>query len=328
MNLDNFVVRPQRRWVETYVDFERWRGLTPEKTTEIAEHLAGLPTAVRDEDEQAKRFDLVVLGIQLGLLHDDHLVVERLRRHVQEISSALLEQTSIPAIAAQQELLDEVAGDQWWQDVTLPMLELLRRRVRALVRLIEKSKRTIIYTDLQDELGELSKVALRGLNVGTNYERFRAKARVYLREHDSQVALQKLRRNKQLTPQDLTSLEQMLIDSGAGGPDEVARASEEAHGLGLFIRSLVGLDLAAVTEAFSQFLAGTTYSAAQIHFVQLIIQHLTENGLMQAERLYESPFTDAAPLGPETLFPSADVDNIITILKTVHANASPETTVA
>src|SRR5450759_5195649 len=87
MNLDNFVVRPQRRWVETYVDFERWHKLTPEKTTEIAEHLAGLPTAVRDEDEQAKRFDLVVLGIQLGQLQDNHLVVERLRRQVQEIAS-------------------------------------------------------------------------------------------------------------------------------------------------------------------------------------------------------------------------------------------------
>jgi len=43
---------------------------------------------------------------------------------------------------------------------------------------------------------------------------------------------------------------------------------------------------------------------------------------------YESPFTDAAPLGPDALFPSACVDNIIEILKTVHANASPETTVA
>lgn len=88
------------------------------------------------------------------------------------------------------------------------------------------------------------------------------------------------------------------------------------------------LDLATATVTFSQFLAGTTYSAAQIGFLHLIIQDLTDNGLMQAERLYESPFTDAAPLGPETLFPSADVDNIIAILKRVHANASPKTTVA
>jgi type I restriction enzyme R subunit len=42
------------------------------------------------------------------------------------------------------------------------MLELLRRRVRALVRLIERSKRAIIYTDLQDELGERSEGACVG----------------------------------------------------------------------------------------------------------------------------------------------------------------------
>ena len=57
----------------------------------------------------------------------------------------------------------------------------------------------------------------------------------------------------------------------------------------------MGLDLAAATEVISQFLAGTTYSAAQIHFVQLIIQHLTENGLMQAERLYESRLPTTHP---------------------------------
>jgi type I restriction enzyme R subunit len=83
---------------------------------------------VRDEDEQAKRFDRLVLGIQLGMLQDDLLVVETAASAGAEIASALLEQTNIPAIAAQLELLDEVSGDQWWMNVTLQMLELLRLR--------------------------------------------------------------------------------------------------------------------------------------------------------------------------------------------------------
>jgi type I restriction enzyme R subunit len=324
MNLDNFVVRPQRRWVESYSDFEQWHIMTPDKTNEAAEHLAGLPTAVRDDDEQAKRFDLVVLGIQLAQLQDDHLRRERLRGQVQEIASALLEQTSIPVIAAQQELLDEAAGDEWWVDVTLPMLELLRRRIRGLVKLIEKSKRVIVYTDLQDQLGELSPVELRGVNIGTNYERFRAKARNYLREHEDHVALQKLRLNRQLTSTDLAALEQMLIDSGTGDQDDITRARHESEGLGLFVRSLVGLDRAAATEAFGRFLVGTTYTAPQIHFVSLIVQHLTENGLMAADRLYESPFTETAPQGPESLFTATDIDSIIAVLDAVRAHAVPE----
>jgi len=79
-----------------------------------------------------------MLRLQLGQL-DVEPAYERLRKQVQEIASALLEQTSIPAIREQQQLLDEVAGDEWWQDVTLPMLELLRRRMRSLVKLIERS---------------------------------------------------------------------------------------------------------------------------------------------------------------------------------------------
>ena len=44
-----------------------------------------------------------------------------------------------PAVRAQQQLLDELASDEWWQDVTLPMLESMRRRIRGLVKLIDTS---------------------------------------------------------------------------------------------------------------------------------------------------------------------------------------------
>ena len=45
---------------------------------------------MRDEDEQAKRFDLLILRIQLASLEGDHLVVERLRAQVREIALMLL----------------------------------------------------------------------------------------------------------------------------------------------------------------------------------------------------------------------------------------------
>ncbi len=327
MNLDNFVVRPQRRLVEAYADPTPWRHLTPEAATEIAEHLAGLPSTVRDDDEQAKRFDLLVLRIQLASLDGNHVLAERLRHQVQEIASALLSQTAIPSVAAQQQLLDEVAGDGWWIDVTLPMLELARRRIRGLVRFIEKSKRAIVYTDFEDELGDGTIVNLTGISVGTNYERFRAKARAYLRDHEDHLALQRLRRNKQLTYDDLNALEKMLLDSGAGEEADIARAAEDSHGLGLFIRSLVGLDREAAVEAFSEFLSDTTFTVDQIRFVNLIVEHLTDNGVMEARRLYESPFTDHAPHGPDTIFPDEVLDGLILTLDTVRAHVLPKAAV-
>ncbi len=40
------------------------------------------------------------------------------------------------------------------------------------------------------------------------------------------------------------------MESGAGSEEDIARAREESHGLGLFVRSLVGLDREAATAAF------------------------------------------------------------------------------
>lgn len=131
-----------------------------------------------------------------------------------------------------------------------------------------------------------------------------------------------------MTDADLASLEEMLAASGAGGPEDVARAREEASGLGLFVRSLVGLDRQAATEAFSEFLTDSTYSATEIRFIQLIVEELTANGVVPAARLYGSPFTDHAPAGPDMLFPGAAGDRIFVILDEVRNRARAELGVA
>jgi type I restriction enzyme R subunit len=118
----------------------------------------------------------------------------------------------------------------------------------------------------------------------------------------------------------------MLLDSGAGDDDAIAQAREEAHGLGLFIRSLVGLDRQAAMEAFGDFLGGTQFNANQIHFVNLIVDELTTNGVVEPARLYEPPYTDLTARGPEALFSEQQVNNIVSILDAVRANAAPDDT--
>jgi type I restriction enzyme R subunit len=44
------------------------------------------------------------------------------------------------------------------------------------------------------------------------------------------------------------------------------------------------------------------YSKNQIAFVNLIINYLTEHGVVDPSRVYESPFTSVAPAGPDHLF--------------------------
>jgi type I restriction enzyme R subunit len=127
--------------------------------------------------------------------------------------------------------------------------------------------------------------------------------------------------NKPLTSVDLETLESMLTENGVGDRETIARAKEESQGLGLFVRSLIGLDRGAAKEAFANFLDGKTFTGNQIEFIDLIINHLTEHGVMGAALLYESPFTDIAPRGPDDLFASDEIDRLIGVLDQVRAAA-------
>lgn len=127
--------------------------------------------------------------------------------------------------------------------------------------------------------------------------------------------------NRALTGADLVELERMLAESGVGNPEDINRAKEASQGLGLFVRSLVGLDREAAKEALGAFLEGKMLTANQIEFVNLIVNHLTEHGVMAASLLYESPFTDLTPHGPDGLFTSAQVDELVAVLDRVTATA-------
>src|SRR5699024_283646 len=250
------------------------------------------------------------------------VAAERVRQKVQAIAEALLTVTTIPSVAAHSELIEAVSSDQWWQDVTLQMLELARLRLRGLAQFARSASRNPVYTDFEDTLSPGEQVSITGTTPGTDPERFLAKATAYLRRHENHVALQRLRRNRPLTGADLEALQEMLIAAG-GGQDDLARAQEHPGGLGLFIRSLVGLDRQAALEAFADYLDSERFTAEQIHFVNLIVDELTRNGHMAPGRLFESPYTDTAPTGPIDLFPAPDVEVLTDILDRVRANASP-----
>jgi type I restriction enzyme R subunit len=202
------------------------------------------------------------------------------------------------------------------------MLERVRRRLRDLIKLIEKKQRKPIYTDFEDAMGPETEIAIAGMADGSDYARFKAKARDFLRAHQDHIAINKLRMNKRLTATDLAELERMLAESGVAEESNLQRAKQETAGLGLFVRSLIGLDREAAKSAMAGFMAGKTPNASQIEFVNLVVEHLTEQGVLEAARLYESPFTDVSPLGPDGLFTDKEIDALFATLEQVRESAT------
>ena len=320
MTLDNIIVRPRRQYVEKYSVKDIWKRITLTESSEVGEKLAALPSMLRDTEEEAKHFDYMILSAQLSVLQV--LVVEdKIKLAVQKIIAALEEQNNIPAINKQMPLIQALVGEEWWQDVTIGMLEHVRKQLRMLVKLIEKRKRSIIYTNFEDELGSATVVTMPLVSSGIDYDRFKLKTTEYLKQHKDHIAFAKLRKNLPITKSDLEELERILLEQAEGNSALVEQLKLETDGLGLFVRSLVGLELQAANDAMSKFLSDTSATKNQIAFVRMIVQQLTHDGAMTKNRLYESPFTDLAAAGPESVFASAKVTELFAVIEDIRHRA-------
>ena len=121
------------------------------------------------------------------------------------------------------------------------MLENVRKRLRDLVRSSTSNSVRGFDSDFEDQIKDEVEIDL-GLAQRETFEQFRAKARAFLQAHEDHAAINLLRTNKPLTASDLDEPELMLAESGVGASGTLEHAKTENEGLGLFVRSLVGLD--------------------------------------------------------------------------------------
>ncbi len=203
----------------------------------------------------------------------------------------------------------------------MPMLEVIRRRLRDLVQFIEKKERKPIYTEFDDEMGEEQEIELSKFAGHDSFERFRDKARAFLRKHMDIAAVRKLHTNQPLTTVDLDDLERVLTDNKIGKPEYISQAKQESESFGVFVRTLVGLDREVAKGLFNEFLVGSVYNANQIEFINLIINQLVDHGIVDIGLLYESPFTDISPTGPDALFSAEQVNRIMQLLEEIKLTA-------
>ena len=106
----------------SYREPDAWEALDIGDMSDLARNVAGLPAAIDAEPEETKRFDLLALRLELALLRTEP-GFPRLQKQVQGIASLLEDYPTIPAVARELALIADVHTDEWWTDVTLPMLE-------------------------------------------------------------------------------------------------------------------------------------------------------------------------------------------------------------
>ena len=127
-----------------------------------------------------------------------------------------------------------------------------------------------------------------GIVLAKNYK---AKAEYYVRQHQDNEAIAKLKSNQPLTSEDIKNLENIMWSEIGTKQDYEAEYGEKP--LGEFVREIVGLDMTAAKEAFAEYLDETNLDSRQIYFVNQIVEFIVHNGMMKdLSVLQEPPFTD------------------------------------
>ena len=134
---------------------------------------------------------------------------------------------------------------------------------------------------------------------------YKAKAEYYIRQHQDNIAIAKLKTNQPLTATDIETLEEILWREVGTKQDYENEFGTKP--LGEFVREIVGLDMNAAKEAFSEYLTNTSLDSRQIYFVNQIV-------------LQESPFTDQGSV--VEIFTDISVWlGIKKVIDTINANA-------
>ncbi len=319
MNLDNFIVRKQRKDVETFAKRERWESLKDDDQAILENKLSGLPSA-DDDDEYSRRFDLLILNLQTAILQNSK-AQENYRIKVQEIAKGLEDKSAIPSVAAQMELIIELQIDQWWSDASLPMLENVRTSLRDLTRFIDKDAGLVdVFTNFEDEIGDDS-TEHKIVKGDPKLKDYRKRVQRFINEHRDHLTIRRLRNNEPVSPTDVAALENILFaDDGVIPREEYEKIFGEKP-LGVLVRSVVGLSRKAAKEAFSEFLSEAPLHPDQMAFLDEVVEYLIKNGTMEPNIMFDTPFTLINDQGIAGVFDEDDSKKVIELVRHINKNA-------
>ncbi len=285
LNKENFAVRQHLKYVELYSNPDNYNALTYEDTLLMGDELAPLITPDED-DPKAMRFDALMYGIELAYLAGK--TYARARKDLYKKVSAIASVANIPEIMVQSELIDKILHTDYVDNAGINEFEHIRESLRNLIKYIPYDG-AIYNTNFDDEILSIEWKDSELEN--DDLKNYKAKAEFYVRQHQDNAVIAKLRSNIPLNAEDVKVLEGILWSKVGSKADYEAEFGQKP--LGEFVREIVGLDMNAAKAAFADYLNNVNLDARQIYFVNQIVEYIVHNGVMKdLSVLQEAPFTD------------------------------------
>ncbi len=284
LNEDGYLVRMHLPYIHKYKNREVWQSIGELSQNDIKQHIAPIVNSIND-DELAKRFDLVMYTIQLAKLQN--LGAKRGIKNVMQTAERLSKIGTIPEVKEKKAVIERVMTSEFWEEANIFDMDKVREDLRELLKYLEKVNQKIYYTNFNDMIiSEESNGSMYNVN---DLKSYRKKVEFYLKEHQNDLAIYKLRNNKSLTEEDIKTLENVLFNE-LGSKSDYEKEYKETP-VTVLVRKILGMDREAANEAFSEFLNNQNLNSKQIHFVKLIVDYIVKNGFIEDNRvLMEDPF--------------------------------------
>ena len=117
-------------------------------------------------------------------------------------------QDSIPQIKEQKYILDQVQTTDFLENSFVLEMDAIREALRDLIQFLPRETQRIVYTNFTDQILEYQENT--SIYAENRLENYRKKVEFYLKEHQDNQAVSKLRNNQKLGKSDMQELERIL----------------------------------------------------------------------------------------------------------------------
>ena len=276
--------RPYWNIIEPFRDKEKWTYLSEVDVLRLKEIGKLIPQD--DDDESAKKFDVIMLHLQLAHI-DSTVRVGQFRQVVVNVAAHLEKKGSIPAVMRHIDTIRQVQQPPFWANESLDSLERVRTELRDLIKLLEGTrKKEKFIIDIEDPY--VTEEGGEDAVIRTSY-----KQRVvdYLAQNTGNATLQKIQQFEQLTAADFKELERVFFEELGSREefDKLAEGHPYQTNVAAFIRVVNGIDRKKALQIYQEFINDNDLTSEQERYLKNILDYVSVNGDIEVRNFMEYP---------------------------------------
>ena len=276
--------RPYWSIIEPFRDKDKWAYLSDVDVLRLKEIGKLIPED--DDDESAKKFDVILLHLQLAHI-DSKVRVGQFRQVVVNIAAHLEKLGTVSAVMAHIDTIRNVQKPQFWENESLDSLEHVRTELRDIIKLLEETRKTKKFViDIDDPYETVD--GGEDIIIQTTY-----KQRVidYLAQNTDNPTLRKIQDFEQLTSGDFAELERIFFEELGTREeyDELAEGHPYKNNVAAFIRVINGIDRKKALQIYQNFIEGNNLTSEQELYLKNILDYVSVNGDIETKNFMEYP---------------------------------------